>query len=118
MTSEGTITVRAFRFDPSTDTEPRFAAYEIPVTEPISVMVLMRTIHEMDPTFACRMSMCFKGACGSCLVAVNGEGALGCSTLIRPGDAITLEPHRGYELIRDIVVDFARPSSNRAEAPE
>lgn len=117
MTNDGTITVRAFRFDPSAESEPRFSTYEIPSSEAISVMVLMRRIHEMDPTFACRTSMCFKGACGSCLVRVNGEGTLGCSRLVHPGEAITLEPHHGFRLIRDVVVDFARPVSPRQEPP-
>jgi len=118
VSNRGRIIVQAYRFDPSTDSEPRFEIYEIPSAEPISVMVLMRKIHEMDPTFACRTSMCFKGACGSCLARVDGKDVLGCSTLVRPGDTVTLEPHPGFKLIRDVVVDFARPLSSQRESRE
>jgi len=79
------------------------------VDAPVSVMVLMRRLHELDPTRACRTSMCFKGACGGCLVRLNGTDILGCSTLVQPGEEIKLEPHSGYEPIRDLVVDFSRP---------
>ncbi len=118
MTNSKTISVRAFRCDPSTDSGSRFLTYEIPSAEPLSVMVLMRKIHEMDPTFACRTSMCFKGACGGCLVRVDGRRLLGCSTLIEPGATITLEPHDGFRLIRDVVVDFESPLQPQQELPE
>lgn len=71
-------------------------------------MILMRLIHEQDASFACRTPMCFKGVCGDCLVRVNGRNVRGCTTLVRPGETVTLEPHSGYELVRDVVVDFSR----------
>jgi len=105
---KGQITARAFRFDPAVDQEPHFETYAVDVDGPISVMILMRKVHEQDPTFACRTSMCLKGVCGSCLVRVDGYDVLGCSTLVRPGDAVTLEPHSRYQHVRDLVVDFSR----------
>jgi succinate dehydrogenase / fumarate reductase iron-sulfur subunit len=102
------IVARVFRFDPSSGQEPRFDVHEVEVDGPISVMILMRKVHESDSTFACRTSMCLKGVCGSCLVRVNGRDLLGCSTLVYPGDTVTLEPHSGYQHVRDLVVDFAR----------
>ena len=103
------ITVRAYRYDPLLDAEPSFETHKITVDEPTSVMVLMRRLREYVPDRACRMSMCFKGACGSCLVRVNGKNVLGCSTIVTPGETITLEPHPGFEHIRDLVVDFSHP---------
>ncbi len=103
------ITVRAYRYDPLLDAEPSFETHKITVDEPTSVMVLMRRLREYVPDRACRTSMCFKGACGSCLVRVNGKNVLGCSTIVTPGETITLEPHPGFEHIRDLVVDFSHP---------
>jgi succinate dehydrogenase / fumarate reductase iron-sulfur subunit len=102
------VVARVFRFDPALDQEPRFEVHDVEVEGPISVMILMRKIHERDSTFACRTSMCLKGVCGSCLVRVDGRDLLGCSTLVHPGDTVTLEPHSGYQHVRDLVVDFAQ----------
>lgn len=112
--TEKKIAARVFRFDPCLDAEPRYQMYEVPTEEPISAMILMRLIHEQDPTFACRTPMCFKGVCGSCMVRLNSRNVRGCAILVQPGEEVTLEPHSGYELIRDVVVDFGRRKSRSA----
>ena len=112
--ADRSISARAFRYDPTVDAEPRYRTYQVDTEEPISAMILMRLIHEQDPSFACRTPMCFKGVCGSCLVRLNGRNVRGCATLVRPGDEVTLEPHSAYALIRDLVVDF---SQRRSRAP-
>ena len=103
------ISIRAFRFDPERQTESYFQSYVVESAEPLSVMALLAKIHEMDSSFACRTSTCFKGQCGSCLVRVNGQDVLGCITLVRPGESILLEPHSKYRVIRDVAVDFSQP---------
>lgn len=107
------ISIQAFRFDPDIQGENRFQSYEVATEEPLSVMALLMKIHEMDDSFACRTSTCFKGQCGSCLIRVNGQDVLGCVTLIRPGESIVLEPHSKYRVIRDVVVDFSQPGEER-----
>ena len=109
METSSSIFVRAWRHDPERVAESRFQTYEVATAEPLSVMALLAKIHEMDASFACRTSTCFKGQCGSCLVRVNGQDVLGCITLIKPGEAVVLEPHSKYRLIRDVVVDFSQP---------
>jgi succinate dehydrogenase/fumarate reductase-like Fe-S protein len=103
------ITAHVFRFDPLHDASACYQTYRVETSDAISAMILMRLIHEQDPTLACRTPMCFKGVCGSCLVRLNGRDVRGCATLVGPGDTVTLEPHSAYELIRDLVVDFGRP---------
>lgn len=103
------ISIQAFRFDPDGQQESCFQSYEVATAEPLSVMALLAKIHEMDASFACRTSTCFKGQCGSCLVRVNGQDVLGCITLVKPGESVVLEPHSKYRLIRDVVVDFSQP---------
>ena len=104
-----TISIQAFRYDPERQQESYFQLYEVAAAEPLSVMALLAKIHEMDASFACRTSTCFKGQCGSCLIRVNGQDVLGCITLVKPGESVVLEPHSKYRLIRDVVVDFSQP---------
>jgi succinate dehydrogenase / fumarate reductase iron-sulfur subunit len=103
------ITVKAYRSDPERQDETWFQSYEVATEEPLSVMMLLTKIHEMDESFACRTSTCFKGQCGSCLIRMNGRDLLGCLTLVKPGESIVLEPHSKYRVIRDVVVDFSQP---------
>ena len=104
-----TISIQAFRYDPDRQQERHFQLYEVEATDPLSVMALLAKIHEMDATFACRTSTCFKGQCGSCLIRVNGQDVLGCITLVKPGESVVLEPHSKYQVIRDVAVDFSQP---------
>lgn len=103
------ISIQAFRYDPDRQNESYLQSYEVAVAGPLSAMALLAKIHEMDSSFACRTSTCFKGQCGSCLIRVNGQDVLGCVTLVRPGESVVLEPHSGYQVIRDVVVDFSQP---------
>ncbi|EAX47722.1 ferredoxin [Thermosinus carboxydivorans Nor1] len=108
-TCSGKILVKAFRFNPATDAAGRLEEYTVESSEPLSVMALLAKIHDLDPTFACRTSTCFKGKCGSCLVRVNGQDVLGCTTLVRPGETVVVEPHSRFKLLRDVAVDFTQP---------
>ena len=107
--SSGAIHIKAYRFDPANPDQAGFQSFTVAATEPLSVMALMAVIHALDETFACRTSTCFKGQCGSCLVRVNGRDALGCVTMVQPGETVTLEPHSKYRVVRDLVVDFSQP---------
>ena len=109
METSSAIFVRAWRHDPERPAENRFQTYKVVTAEPLSVMALLAKIHEVDASFACRTSTCFKGQCGSCLIRVNGQDVLGCITLVKPGESVVLEPHSKYRLIRDVVVDFSQP---------
>jgi len=103
------ITAKVFRFDPSKEKEGHLQSFIIKTSEPLSVMTILAKVHDLDPTFACRTSTCFKGKCGSCLIRVNGKNVLGCIELVQPGEEITLEPPSHFQLIRDVVVDFSHP---------
>ena len=107
--ASGKIHIKAYRYDPEKPDQAGFQSYAVPTAEPLSVMALLAKIHEMDASFACRTSTCFKGQCGSCLIRVNGQDVLGCITLVKPGESVVLEPHSKYRPIRDLVVDFSQP---------
>lgn len=103
------ISVTVFRFDQATESKGHFEKFKIESSEALSVMSLLAMVHDIDPTFAVRTSTCFKGKCGSCLVRVNGQDVFGCITLVKPGEAVVIEPHSKFKRIRDLVVDFAQP---------
>jgi succinate dehydrogenase / fumarate reductase iron-sulfur subunit len=105
------ILIKVFRLEPGKEVAGHFRSYEVESAEPLSVMTLLAKIHEIDPAFACRTSTCFKGSCGSCLLRVNGQDAFGCTTLVKPGESVVVEPHSRYKIIRDVVVDFSQPLS-------
>jgi succinate dehydrogenase/fumarate reductase-like Fe-S protein len=109
MQTANSIFVKVLRTPAAAGGTGRFQEYTVASSQPLSVMALLAEIHELDPSFACRTSTCFKGQCGSCLVRVNGRDVLGCVELVRPGEAVTIEPHSKYKVIRDVVVDFAAP---------
>ncbi|EGO65292.1 2Fe-2S iron-sulfur cluster-binding protein [Acetonema longum] len=108
-----TITARVFRWEPGGEKTGDFQTVHIPSEQPLSVMALLAKIHDQDGTFACRTSTCFKGICGSCMVRVNGQDVMGCTTLIQPGETVVIEPHSQFRVIRDVAVDFAQPVGDR-----
>jgi succinate dehydrogenase / fumarate reductase iron-sulfur subunit len=111
MDGEKAITVRVWRWRPETEAAGRLEEHRVASAAPLSVMALLARVHEVDGTFCCRTATCFKGRCGSCLVRVDGKDVFGCTTLVRPGETVTVEPHSRFAVIRDVAVDFARPAA-------
>lgn len=109
------ITLKVFRSRPDHENGGFFDEFEVKSAEPLSVMALLAKVREIDPSFVCRTSTCFKGICGSCLVRFNGQDVLGCTTLVRPGETAVVEPHSKFEVIRDVVVDFSQPLHSAKE---
>ena len=77
-----TIVFRVLRFDPESDSEPRWQDYELPATAGMTVLDGLWIIKEtLDPTLSWRSS-CRMGICGSCAMWINGRPQLGCNTQI------------------------------------
>ena len=97
------IIARVFRYNPSVDKEPRYERYEIPWREWITVLEVLRYIHEnIEPIsfdWGCRIARC--GACG---VQVNQQPILACVTFVQPGE-ITIEPLKNLPVVKDLIVD-------------
>ena len=106
---EAKIRVKVLRSGLLPDADGHLQDFIVESQEPLSIMTLLAKVHEIDASFACRTSTCFKGQCGSCLVRVNGKDVLGCTTLVKPGEAVIIEPHSKFKVIRDAVVDFSQP---------
>ena len=105
------------RYNPETDTRPRFQTFELEAEpEDRLLSVLLRIKWDQDPGLGLRKS-CAHGVCGSDAMVVNGRECLACKTLIKDiasedGAAIRIEPLRTLPVQRDLMVDQARFFSN------
>ena len=91
------------RFDPETDSEPRWDAYTVPAGDRTTVLEALAYVYEnLDPTLAYG-SGCRFGACGLCAVEVNGQPRMACSALLKDGAKIA--PLAGMPVLRDLVID-------------
>ena len=72
--------VNVYRWDPSTDDNPRLDTYEVDMDNcPSKVLdVLNKIKNEIDPSLAYRRS-CAHGVCGSCAMNVDGVNTLSCT---------------------------------------
>jgi succinate dehydrogenase / fumarate reductase iron-sulfur subunit len=110
---EKVITARVFRFNPKIDKNPKYEIYEIQNQSSTSVLNLLTYIHQnIDRSLAYRNYFCNVGLCRSCLLQIDGKNLRGCSKIVNPGDTVTIEPAKGYEVIRDLVVDFSSKRGN------
>ena len=73
--------VNIYRWDPSTEENPRIDTYEVDMDNcPSKVLDILNKIkNEIDPTLAYRRS-CAHGVCGSCAMNMGGKNGLACTT--------------------------------------
>ena len=104
-----TIDLEIRRFNPQTDTEPRFQRYTVTVEPTDRVLdALMDVKRNHDGSLAFRKS-CAHGVCGSDAMVINGKEGLACKTLIQDvadgdGATVRLEPARHQPVQRDLMV--------------
>lgn len=101
------VTLRVKRFERGRDREAYWSQYEVE-SEPTDR--LLDALHAVkwhqDGTLAFRRS-CGHGVCGSDAMLINGRNRLACKMLIKDlGKRITVEPMRGFPVIKDLVVDM------------
>jgi len=106
------ITLKVQRFNPETDSKPRFQAYTVEADPNERLLdALMRVKRFQDGSLGFRKS-CAHGVCGSDAMRINGKDGLACKTLIKDvaekdGDTITVAPLRYLPVQRDLIVDQA-----------
>ena len=101
------VKLKIYRFNPETDSEPRFEDYTIDA-DPMDK--LLDALHKVkwyeDSSLALRRS-CAHGICGSDAMLINGRNALACKVLIKDlKQPIKVEPIRGLPVMRDLIVDM------------
>jgi fumarate reductase iron-sulfur subunit len=102
--SERQIQLEVLRYNPETDSEPRFQTYTVPCLNEWVVLDALNYVKDnLDTTLSYRWS-CHMAVCGSCGMMVNGEPKLACKTFIHEyGDQIRVEPLANFPIERDLV---------------
>ena len=95
------------RFDPDKDGKSYWQEYAVEVEPMDRVLDALNTVKwHQDGSLTYRRS-CAHGVCGSDAMLINGRNRLACKELIRDvGGKITIEPMRGFKVIKDLVVDM------------
>jgi succinate dehydrogenase/fumarate reductase iron-sulfur protein len=93
------------RYDPETDTEPRWVDYTVPSGDRTTVLEALTYVYEnIDPTLAFRFG-CRFDSCGLCAVELNGRSRMACSTALEQG--MKIAPLARMPVLRDLVIDRA-----------
>ena len=100
------VLANVFTYDPAKDAKPAFKTYEVPWKQYMTVSEVLRYIFEEHESIAFDYS-CRSKMCGRCAVMVNAEPKYACFTAVQPG-AVTIEPLKGFPVIRDLVVDKSK----------
>ncbi|MCH7761230.1 succinate dehydrogenase iron-sulfur subunit [candidate division TA06 bacterium] len=95
------------RFNPEKDEKSYWGEYDVEVEPTDRVLDGLHLIKwYQDGTLTLRRS-CGHGICGSDAMVINGVNRLACKVLIKDlGKSITVEPMRGFRVIKDLVVDM------------
>ncbi len=101
------VTLKIKRFNPEKDAEPYWGEYEVEA-EPTDRLLdaLNHVKWHLDGTLTFRRS-CAHGICGSDAMLINGANTLACKAMLKNlGNKITIEPMRGFRVIKDLLVDM------------
>jgi succinate dehydrogenase / fumarate reductase iron-sulfur subunit len=100
---------RINRYDPDKKDRGQYMQeYELEVPKGYTVLDCLNDIKwKIDGTLTYRRS-CRSGICGSCAMTINGVNNLACESQVYAlgGDTITVEPLRGYPVIKDLVISL------------
>ena len=101
------VTLRVRRFNPEVDQASRLETYRVPAEPMDRVLDLLHYVKwNIDGSLTFRRS-CAHGVCGSDAMLINGANRLACKVLVRElGDHITVEPLRGLQVKKDLLVDM------------
>ena len=103
-----TKTFRVLRFDPAQDNAPRYQEFKVECNPKERILVSLNRIKwTQDGSISYRRS-CGHAICGSCGMTIQGASRLACRTLVQdiPEDVITIEPLKGFPIVKDLVVDM------------
>ena len=95
--------LRIQKFNPLEDAKPYYVEGEVAWREGITALDAIYLFHTQVTPVNFDYS-CGGRVCGRCGVMIDGEPKLMCFTLLSDGTH-TIEPLKGYDIIRDLVVD-------------
>ncbi len=101
------VTLKIRRFNPEKDEGPWWGEYAVEAEATDRLLDALNHVKwYLDGTLTYRRS-CAHGVCGSDAMLINGTNALACKVLLKNlGDKITVEPMRGFRVIKDLLVDM------------
>lgn len=101
------VTLKIKRFNPEKDPKPYWVKYEVEAEPTDRVLDALNEVKwRYDGSLAYRRS-CAHGICGSDGMMINGVNRLACKVLIKTvAPVITIEPLRGFRVIKDLIVDM------------
>ncbi len=108
-TSQDSIVLQIYRWDPETKENPRLDKYEIDQKKcgPMVLDALVKIKDEIDTTLKFRRS-CREGVCGSCAMNIDGINTLAC---LKPMKGIVgnikIYPLPHMRVIKDLVPDLS-----------
>lgn len=106
--SERQIQLEVLRYNPETDSEPRFQTYSVPCLNEWVVLDALNYVKDnLDTTVSYRWS-CHMAVCGSCGMMINGIPNLSCQTFLRdyyPG-RVRVEALAHFPIERDLVINM------------
>lgn len=101
-------TFRVQRYDPAKHQAPVFQEFTLDCDPMERVLTALNRIKwEKDGSLSYRRS-CGHAICGSCGMTIQGASRLACKVLVKdlPGEVITIEPLKGFAVVKDLVVDM------------
>ncbi len=102
------ITFKINRYNPDNERGHYKQEYTLDVSKGTTILDCLNEIKwKQDGTLTFRRS-CRSGICGSCAMTINGKNMLACETqaLALGKSTITIEPMRGYPVVKDLVVSL------------
>ena len=104
-----TIKFKINRFDPDNSNRGHYVSeFDVEVEKGMTLLDCLNEIKwKQDGSLSFRRS-CRSGICGSCAMTVNGKNRLACETQVLSlgTKTIVVEPLRGFDVIKDLVVDL------------
>lgn len=103
------VTFKIKRFNPEKNEQPYFQEFVVDAEPTDRVLDGLNYIKwYQDGTLTYRRS-CAHGVCGSDGMQINGRNRLACKVLLKDlGNHITVEPLRGFDVVKDLVVDMEK----------
>ncbi len=97
------IDVKVLRRNPSLSDQGHYQTWSVPCAEGMSVLNVLQYINEQYGAGLAYYACCRIGICQGCFAQVNGKIAKICTEIV--DDDFTIEPLKGYRVIKDLVVD-------------
>lgn len=100
------VSITIYRYTADGKSKPRYDTYKIPIIGKTTILQALQYIYEeIDPTVGFRQYCCGVQYCNSCRILVDGHPVHACLKVIEK-EAYLLEPLKGYEIIKDLIVDW------------